>query len=190
MLENIIVFSVLSIIFLYQFALTIGYKKFNWKSKLYGPFWTQMATFLGIVFFITGYALSLTDIFFEPVKLVSNHEVFIKTTGWIAIVLSQIFYLAAQNQLGQYWNPEISVSKQHKLITEGVYSYIRHPMYTSFILLSIGLYIIDESIASLCFVMWALLLTSRVFAEEKLLLAKFGQKYQQYQKKTGLLIPR
>jgi hypothetical protein len=78
MLENIIVFSVLSIIFLYQFALTIGYKKFNWKSKLYGPFWTQMATFLGIVFFITGYALSLTDIFFEPVKLVSNHEVFIK----------------------------------------------------------------------------------------------------------------
>ena len=76
-----------------------------------------------------------------------------------------------------------------KLIMEGPYRFIRHPMYTS-VLLGAGALIstnnnLDMLVAwiALFFVLW-----SKLGYEERLLLQRFAS-YQSYQRRTGRLLP-
>jgi len=87
-----------------------------------------------------------------------------------------------------YLNPQ---ERGKKLITEGPYKYIRHPIYSAIIYSFTGL-------ISLWFKSWFLLLTvvpislmwSRlVQTEEQYMLEKFGVKYREYMEKTGQFLP-
>jgi protein-S-isoprenylcysteine O-methyltransferase Ste14 len=76
------------------------------------------------------------------------------------------------------------------LVTEGIYAYIRHPMYCSLLLLSWGTFfkspnlpgIIISVLTSLC-----LYLTAR--REEKENIRTFGSQYYNYMQKSKMFIP-
>ena len=79
---------------------------------------------------------------------------------------------------------------KRRLITNGVYGIVRHPLYLGESLWPIGL--------SLCFkALWALLLTPLWFIfyiittyfEEKDLIKEFGEEYLEYRKKVKRFIP-
>lgn len=46
-------------------------------------------------------------------------------------VAAQILRVWAISTLGVYWNTKILVSPKHKLVTEGLYKYIKHPNYVA-----------------------------------------------------------
>ncbi len=76
------------------------------------------------------------------------------------------------------------------LVKTGIYKYIRHPMYSSLLFLTWGIYLkspdwilFPVAVISSVF----LLLTS--FADEKECIRFFGQKYIEYMKKTTRFIP-
>ena len=75
-----------------------------------------------------------------------------------------------------------------KLITSGLYHFIRHPLYT-FGLLFIWL---SPSVTVNSFVMY-LALTIYIFVgayfEEKKLLREFGQEYEEYKSVTPMIVP-
>ena len=83
----------------------------------------------------------------------------------------------------------------HKLagkgaVTGGVYNFIRHPQYASFIICSFGLLLLwPRYIVLIMFVtmLFAYYLLAR--AEEKECEAKFGQSYIDYKSKTGMFLP-
>lgn len=58
--------------------------------------------------------------------------------GSIALILSGIIRLWAYQALGTLFTFELSIRKDHTLITSGPYAYVRHPSYTGILLNVIG----------------------------------------------------
>jgi protein-S-isoprenylcysteine O-methyltransferase Ste14 len=86
--------------------------------------------------------------------------------------------------------PKDQLEDTTKLITSGLFKYIRHPLYLSLILLGFGIMAKHAGpaqwiLALVNFV--ALILTARV--EEKEMIMKFGDDYKKYMEKTKMFIP-
>ena len=77
------------------------------------------------------------------------------------------------------------------VIREGVFNYVRHPIYLSEILLYCGLLLLSISLAAA--IMWfmaACFLHYISRHEERLLLARFSTDYKQYMREVPMWIPR
>lgn len=82
-------------------------------------------------------------------------------------------------------------SKGQKLVTEGVYAYVRHPQYSGLFLITIGLLIQWPSFTSL--VMWPILMFSYyklAMREERDVEKQFGKAYTEYKARVPAFIPR
>jgi protein-S-isoprenylcysteine O-methyltransferase Ste14 len=81
--------------------------------------------------------------------------------------------------------------KVEKIITTGVYSYIRHPQYFGGVLAHIGFSLLLSSYLSL--IITPLIIFLNIFLswkEEKELLKEFGDDYREYKKKVPMFIPK
>jgi protein-S-isoprenylcysteine O-methyltransferase Ste14 len=98
----------------------------------------------------------------------------------------------AQVTLGKSWSDTPRMLKEQTLITEGPYRFIRHPIYTAFLLiLGSTLFISSNWLIGLCWTgMTILEIVSRIRFEESLMLEYFGDQYRAYMKKTGRLLPK
>ena len=84
----------------------------------------------------------------------------------------------------------LAFEKTTQLITSGVYHYIRHPLYSSLLLLAWGIYFKLPSMTGSVLVLLAtifLVLTAR--ADETECIQFFGDDYRKYMKKTKRFIP-
>lgn len=79
----------------------------------------------------------------------------------------------------------------NNLVTSGIYSYIRHPIYSAFLFVSSGLIVFSQNIILffLVFIYWIILCLGVKKTEEKWLLNKFGDEYIEYSKKVNRFIP-
>ncbi|KAG2094021.1 uncharacterized protein F5147DRAFT_820735 [Suillus discolor] len=59
--------------------------------------------------------------------------------GSIAIALGGALRLYCMSTLGKFWSFNLSVRKEHRLVTSGPYSVVRHPSYTGLLLQSAGM---------------------------------------------------
>lgn len=115
--------------------------------------------------------------------------------GWIGFVLEVCFlalFVASHRQLGRNWSVTLEIRDSHKLVSSGLYRYVRHPMYASFWLWAIAqAFLIPNWIAGLSGVLGvSILYFARVGAEERLMLDAFGEEYRSYAAQTGRLFPR
>jgi protein-S-isoprenylcysteine O-methyltransferase Ste14 len=109
--------------------------------------------------------------------------------GSIIITISIILRLVAKKQLGTNFN--IRVITPNNLITTGVYKYVRHPIYTSALLLLFGLTLLVSNWFMACIIFlcaWCSYF-DRIEREEKMMYMKFGEKYMDYIKRSWMLIP-
>lgn len=78
-----------------------------------------------------------------------------------------------------------------KLVTGGIYSRIRHPIYLGRILLNIGFLIMFPIIPMLIIAIFFIIIWYLMaLYEEMLLTKKFGKKYKNYKKKVPMFIPK
>jgi len=80
--------------------------------------------------------------------------------------------------------------KTTNLVTAGIYAYIRHPLYSSLLLLAWGIFFKAPSLTGSMIVLVAttfLIATAR--ADEAECIQFFGEDYQQYMRKTKRFIP-
>jgi protein-S-isoprenylcysteine O-methyltransferase Ste14 len=81
------------------------------------------------------------------------------------------------------------VAKDAKLIKDGPYKFVRHPMYTAVLCASLGMLFSNPSIISLIsYFLLMIILSIKISCEEKLLLQYFPD-YKVYIKTTHKLIP-
>jgi methanethiol S-methyltransferase len=88
----------------------------------------------------------------------------------------------------RYWSKE---EGRGELITNGVYAYIRHPQYTGFLMVTLGMLFDWATLPML--IMWPILAMMYVRLakrEERDMEAEFGQQYREYMGRTGRLVPR
>jgi protein-S-isoprenylcysteine O-methyltransferase Ste14 len=87
----------------------------------------------------------------------------------------------------EYWSKD---EIEAKLVTEGIYSYMRHPQYTGFILMTFGLLIHWATLPLL--IMWPLLVRQYyrlAKMEEEEMFVKYGNRYREYKKKVPMFLP-
>lgn len=103
-----------------------------------------------------------------------------------AIIISQI----AIATLGKFFD-RLTIKSDHHLVTEGIYSVVRHPIYTSYVLLFVGFCTMLQSLwgLSLLVVVCLVWFGNRIEIEEQMLQERFGQEYQSYCQRTKRLFP-
>ncbi len=94
--------------------------------------------------------------------------------------------------LGDSWSVTLELNADHRLVTRGVYRFVRHPMYTSFFVSGLGqaLLLANWVAGPSALVAVALLVLVRVPHEEKMMIDQFGDEYRDYMRRTGGLVPR
>lgn len=94
--------------------------------------------------------------------------------------------------LGNNWSPVLETRPEQKLITSGPYRRVRHPMYSSMLLMGIGLALLSANaiIALTHLGSITLLYACRVRDEEAMMLATFGDAYRAYMEQTGRILPK
>ena len=94
--------------------------------------------------------------------------------------------------LGRNWSPHVEIMKSHSLVTEGVFHYIRHPMYAAHWLWGIAQVLLLQNWIAGFVMMVSLfpLYLVRVPREEKMMLDHFGEEYRLYMNRTGRIVPR
>jgi protein-S-isoprenylcysteine O-methyltransferase Ste14 len=115
--------------------------------------------------------------------------------AWIgaAVALAAlIMFHLTHRALGRNWSVSLEVRESHKLITEGVYGRVRHPMYTAFWLWAVAqALLLPNWVAGLSgLVGFGTLYFLRVGQEERLMIEAFGDTYRAYMERTARLIPR
>ena len=112
--------------------------------------------------------------------------------GVILIIGAVIVFWRAHADLGLNWSPTLEIREKHELITRGIYSVIRHPMYASQLLWALAQILLLQNwivgFASLAvFIPFYLM---RVRAEEQLMLEQFGDQYRSYMQRVGGVLPK
>lgn len=109
----------------------------------------------------------------------------------VALFLAGLaFYGVARWTLGKFFSEAIRVLPEHKLITSGIYSRVRHPIYLGEILIFLAVPMILGSPYGFAIMLVLIpMLLYRIRIEEKILVSKFGQEHLEYAHKTKKLIP-
>jgi protein-S-isoprenylcysteine O-methyltransferase Ste14 len=114
----------------------------------------------------------------------------------VAIGIALIFFgfilrEASHVSLGKNFTYEVSIVKEHQLITSGIHKYMRHPAYTGLFLVAVGMCVALASIIGLIAAILILLPVGfwRVHVEEKALIEYFGKKYLSYKKRVKAFVP-
>lgn len=115
--------------------------------------------------------------------------------GWLGLLVEVAFialFVASHRQLGRNWSVTLEIRDKHKLVTDGLYRFVRHPMYSSFWLWAIAqALLLPNWAAGLSgLVGVAILYFSRVGKEETMMRQAFGPEYDDYSARTGRVVPR
>ena len=106
------------------------------------------------------------------------------------IVLGLIVAILARKKLADNWSSVVDYKTSHKLITTGFYKYMRHPIYTGFLLMGFGTFLFFN-VKNLCmvFAVGIIFLVIRIRKEEELMSKHFPKEYPEYKKKVKAIIP-
>ncbi|MCR9183298.1 MAG: isoprenylcysteine carboxylmethyltransferase family protein [Flavobacteriaceae bacterium] len=110
---------------------------------------------------------------------------YIESLSIALLLLSIIFLISAFLQLNKYLSPFPTPVKNSKLVTQGVFAFSRHPIYTALILgvFSLGIFFGSGYKLILAFVIM-LFFCFKTNYEEKKLIKQFPE-YNEYKKNTG-----
>ena len=99
--------------------------------------------------------------------------------------------IIGKRTLGRFFTIRVQIHEGHELVEEGLYSRIRHPLYTGFLLEWCAPPFLLGSPVGILFVTLPMLLAvlRRIPREEALLIGTFGDRYRDYMRRTKRLIP-
>ncbi|MBI3820680.1 MAG: isoprenylcysteine carboxylmethyltransferase family protein [Planctomycetes bacterium] len=98
--------------------------------------------------------------------------------------------LLSQSLMGDSWRIGVPDEKT-RLVTGGIYRYVRNPIYSGFLLAEVGLIFLLPGAATLAiFLVTSFTIAEWVRVEEKQQLALHGQEYLDYCKSSGRFLPK
>jgi protein-S-isoprenylcysteine O-methyltransferase Ste14 len=114
-----------------------------------------------------------------------------QVAGLTLLLIGFVFRVWSRSHIRGLYSGHLEVQTDHRLIQSGPYRLVRHPGYTGFLLMTLGVVIGYSSVIGLAGIVLLLLpgLAHRMQVEERLLAEQFGEEYRDYAHKTKRLIP-
>lgn len=114
----------------------------------------------------------------------------ISLIGLVLMALAGVLLLVSFAALGSSLTASPLPNQRGQLVTTGLYSYVRHPIYSALLLLSVGV-VLDAGWWPQLVIALMLFLLLRIKAQfEESLLRKSYPKYAAYAAKTPMFFPR
>jgi protein-S-isoprenylcysteine O-methyltransferase Ste14 len=141
-----------------------------------------------LLYILQGFSINLIALM-PPVGLGALSIVLFESLGLLVMVSGYAIFIWSVAARGQYavsWQ----MSANHKLVNWGPYRYVRHPSYSGYFLMFIGFLLLWHEVFALVplIAIPGYMMITRT--EEKMLVAKFSEKYLKYQKSVGRFIPK
>jgi protein-S-isoprenylcysteine O-methyltransferase Ste14 len=128
----------------------------------------------------TAFPLSLTQLPHSAVLQLGGLAIFAVGFGLF------IWSVLARGRYSVSW----AMPVDHKLITSGPYGYIRHPSYTGYFFMFVGLFLTWFNLLAAIPLLGIPGYVRIAKREEEMLELRFGNAYAEYQRKTGRFLPR
>ena len=156
----------------------------------------------GSVSLIAGSIAALTTIVFGIEYLVYPglfpFAYALRYPGWLrwlgAAVLGAglVLLWLSHHHLGTSFHSLVASKEDQKLVTTGPYRWMRHPIYTAYLMNYVGGGLLASNVVLTLVpaAAYAILVGIRMPREEELLQERFGEAYREYVKRTGRLLPR
>lgn len=111
--------------------------------------------------------------------------------GCATFAFALYLFYRTHKELGRNWSVTLEMRERHDLVTDGLYRYVRHPMYSAFWLMAVSQFLLLPNwIAGLSgFLGFGTLFFGRVFREEAMMVETFGDAYRDYMKRTARVLP-
>ena len=111
--------------------------------------------------------------------------------GIVCLAMGLWLFARSHADLGTNWSLTLEVRENHRLVTEGIYRHVRHPMYLALLVYSVGqALVVPNWIAGPSYgVAMALLFALRLGPEERMMVEEFGKDYEAYMRQTKRLVP-
>ena len=140
----------------------------------------------GIVLVVIAYSMLWQNPFWER-PLSALRAVF----SIFCLVLAALLSWTGARALGRQWRVDAGLNPDHELVTSGPYRVVRHPIYTSMLCLLTATGCLITPIPVLLFSMVVFIAGTeiRVRIEDKLLASRFGERFQEYQRRVPAYIP-
>jgi len=185
----------------YQFFfLTAAWALFHWLEFAVTAGWNpskaSVDSFLldnGMLYHATTLA-ALTEylitLYFKP----SWKQIpYVSIVGISVVVIGQVLRTTAMIHASTNFNHTVQFYKAdtHKLVTDGIYAWCRHPSYAGFFYWGIGTQLVLQnplSVVVYAALMWKFF-HDRIRVEERALVKFFGQDYVDYRARVGTKIP-
>lgn len=110
--------------------------------------------------------------------------------GSILILLSFGLHIWSRRHLRRFYTERVEVQRNHQVINSGPYAMVRHPVFTSFFILVIGLFLINPALTTLVVIFYTFWDFSRAAKQEEELLSKTLPNYTTYMARTSRFLPR
>jgi protein-S-isoprenylcysteine O-methyltransferase Ste14 len=157
-------------------------------KRHFGSLWLNAGRLALIFLFMEGFGLLMPVYPFAVVLTPSSRA--IQVVSVVMVILGLIIAVLARRMLASNWSSHIDLKKGHELITTGIYSAVRHPIYTGILLMTLGTSLFKGTVGLLIFflIMLAFMLF-KIREEEELLMEHFPEEYPAYKRRAKALIP-
>lgn len=132
-------------------------------------------------------------LFWHPmvVRTPAPYDAVVRPAALGLILLSGMLVLWAYRRLGPYWDAAISVRRDHRVVDDGPFALVRHPVYLGLVgFLSGGALLTADPLVALVAAVVAVLVVLRARAEERFLEERLGEAYREYERRVPMLVPR
>jgi len=115
----------------------------------------------------------------------------LRWVGLALVVLGIALALWAIATLGRHYDLELEIHRDHELVRNGPYRFVRHPVYTGLALHFAGACLATGNLVLIAGTLLVTLpaLYLRAKTEERLLRERFGAQYDAYAREVGMLVP-
>lgn len=144
-----------------------------------GPYLIGLIIIMTLLFFVLS--------FYNIIPVYKSNQIILSVLGFILIVIGTIFWLSAN------FNSRIDDGiRNNQLITTGIYSKVRHPIYAAFLYAVTGAILIFDNLFLLFLpvIFWLILTVVIKNTEEKWLIELYGDYYLIYSRKVNRFIPK
>jgi protein-S-isoprenylcysteine O-methyltransferase Ste14 len=178
------------------------------KIKIAPKFWAlirkQIIIFLPLLFIIDGLVFRMGILYSRYLSFFNPIDTYLQIIGLIIIFFGLILYLISGKTIINHIYSK--ATEERKMVTTGLYAYIRHPYYLSFILIPVGFLLITLNLSYILYFMAYTVttnpdkecdregkftfVTKEAQCEDEGLKKIYGIDYEEYMEKTGRFLPK